>query len=65
MSLCGYLGQVERGASDSQVVEDCLVSPASIFRHSFLLWLVFRDALVTKQRMSGWSYTGQILSILL
>jgi hypothetical protein len=31
--------------------------PTSIPRHSFLLWLVFRDALVTKQRMCGWDYT--------
>jgi len=36
-------------------------SPTSIPRHSFTLWLVFRDALITKQRMSGWGYTGQIL----
>jgi hypothetical protein len=29
--------------------------PMSIPRHSFLLWLVFRDALVNKQRMCSWS----------
>jgi hypothetical protein len=63
LQVFGYLGQAERGASNSQVVEDCLVSPTSILRHSFLLWLVFQDALVTKQRMSGLGYTGQILCL--
>jgi hypothetical protein len=31
--------------------------PTSIPQHSFLLWLMFWDALVTKQRMCGWGYT--------
>jgi len=30
----------------------------SIPRHSFILWLVFRDALVTKHRMCSWGFTG-------
>lgn len=38
-------------------------SPTSIHCHSFLVWLVLRDALVTKQRMSGWSYTGKNLCL--
>jgi hypothetical protein len=36
----------------------CLVA---IPRHSFLLWLVFRDALVTKEMMSKWGYAGDCL----
>jgi len=36
-------------------------APVSIPRHSFMLWLVFRDALITKQRMCCWGYSGQIL----
>lgn len=31
----------------------------AIPRHSFLLWLVFRDAIVTKQKMCSWGYTGE------
>lgn len=30
----------------------------SIPRHSFFLWLVFRDAIVTKERMCRWGYSG-------
>jgi hypothetical protein len=30
-------------------------------RHSFLLWLVFRDALTTKKKMCIWGYEGDIL----
>jgi hypothetical protein len=36
----------------------CLVA---IPRHSFLLWLVFRDVLVTKEMMSKWGYAGDSL----
>jgi hypothetical protein len=35
--------------------------PVAIPRHSFLLWLVFRDALVTKETMSKWGYAGDCL----
>jgi hypothetical protein len=31
----------------------------AIPRHSFLLWLVFRDALVTKEKMCKWGYAWQ------
>jgi hypothetical protein len=34
----------------------------AIPRHSFLLWLVFWDALVTKEKMSRWGYEGDYLS---
>jgi hypothetical protein len=37
--------------------------PMSIPGHSILLWLVFRDALVTKQRMCCWSYSGKSLCL--
>jgi len=30
-------------------------------RHSFLFWLVFRDALTTKEKMCIWGYEGDIL----
>jgi hypothetical protein len=30
----------------------------AISRHSFRLWLVFQDAIVTKDRMCKWGYTG-------
>jgi hypothetical protein len=30
----------------------------AIPKHSFILWLVFCDALVTKQRMYAWGYAG-------
>jgi hypothetical protein len=35
--------------------------PMAIPRHSFLLWLVFRDALITKEKMCIWGYEGDIL----
>jgi len=33
----------------------------AIPKHSFILWLVFRDALPTKDRMSLWGYVGNLL----
>jgi hypothetical protein len=38
--------------------------PSSIPKHSFFLWLVFQNALVTKERMCGWCYTGCTLCLL-
>jgi hypothetical protein len=35
----------------------------SIPRHAFLLWLTFRDALVTKQKMCSWGYSGRSLCL--
>jgi len=35
--------------------------PLAIPRHAFLLWLVFRGALVTKERMCCWGYEGNTL----
>lgn len=35
--------------------------PRSIHRDSFLLWVVFHDALVTKKRMWSWGYAEVIL----
>jgi hypothetical protein len=36
-------------------------NPVAIPRHSFLLWLVFRDTLTTKERMCRWGYIGDYL----
>jgi hypothetical protein len=36
-------------------------NPVAIPRHSFLLWLVFRDALITKERMCVWGFMGDCL----
>jgi hypothetical protein len=33
----------------------------AIPRHSFMLWLVFRGALITKDKMCGWGYGGDTL----
>jgi hypothetical protein len=30
-------------------------------RHAFILWLVFRGALVTKEKMCGWGFRGDTL----
>jgi hypothetical protein len=35
--------------------------PMAIPRHSFILWLVFKDALVTKLKMCGWGYGSDTL----
>jgi hypothetical protein len=35
----------------------------AIPRHSFLLWLVFKDALITKERMCRWGYLGDCLCL--
>jgi len=35
--------------------------PMAIPMHSFILWLTFRDALVTKHKMHSWGYTGPSL----
>jgi hypothetical protein len=35
----------------------------AIPRHAFLLWLVFRDALVTKEKMCKWGYAGDSLRL--
>jgi hypothetical protein len=32
-------------------------------RHSFILWLVFKDALVIKHRMCRWGYVGSFLCV--
>ncbi|XP_062153008.1 uncharacterized protein LOC133861274 [Alnus glutinosa] len=32
----------------------------AIPRHSFMLWLVFRDALITEERMCRWGYSGDL-----
>jgi hypothetical protein len=32
-------------------------------KHSFILWLTFRDALVTKQKMNCWGYSGKSLCL--
>jgi len=37
--------------------------PLAIPRHSFILWLTFRDVLTTKDRMSLWGYTGSIVCL--
>jgi hypothetical protein len=31
--------------------------PTSIPKHSFFIWLIFWNALVTKEKMCGWGYT--------
>jgi hypothetical protein len=41
-----------------------LWNQVAIPRHSFMLWLVFRDALITKERMCRWGYSGDGLSFL-
>jgi hypothetical protein len=35
--------------------------PLAIPRHAFVLWLVCRNALTTKERMCGWGFTGNSL----
>jgi len=35
--------------------------PLAILQHFFFLWLVFKDAIVTKYRMSSWRYIGNVL----
>jgi hypothetical protein len=35
----------------------------AIPRHSFLLWLVIRDALITKEKMCKWGYAGDSLCL--
>jgi hypothetical protein len=37
--------------------------PLAIPRHSFMLWLTFRDALVTKQKMCCWGYAEKSLCL--
>jgi len=37
--------------------------PLAIPKHSFILWLVFRDALITKEKMCTWGYTGPTLCL--
>jgi hypothetical protein len=37
--------------------------PLSLNIFFFFLWLVFRNALVTKERMCGWGYTGCTLCL--
>jgi len=37
--------------------------PLAIPRHSFFLWLFFREAIVTKYQMSSWRYTGNVLCL--
>jgi hypothetical protein len=37
--------------------------PLSIPKHSFILWLVFQVALVTKYKMCCWSFSGNSLCL--
>jgi hypothetical protein len=39
--------------------------PMAIPRHSFFLWLVFKDAVVTRNKMSAWGYSGPCLCFIL
>jgi hypothetical protein len=35
----------------------------AIPKHAFILWLVFRDALVTKEKLCSWGFTGSSLCL--
>jgi len=35
----------------------------AIPKHAFILWLVFRDALITKEKMCTWGFTGSTLCL--
>jgi hypothetical protein len=35
--------------------------PMAIPRHAFVLWLVFRQAIATKEKMCGWGFIGHTL----
>jgi hypothetical protein len=37
--------------------------PMAIPKHAFILWLAFRNALVTKQKMCCWGYNGNSLCL--
>jgi hypothetical protein len=37
--------------------------PLAISRHSFFIWLVFREVIVTKYHMSSWGYTDSVLCL--
>jgi hypothetical protein len=37
--------------------------PVAIHRHSFMLWLVFKGALLTRERMCWWGYIGDCLCL--
>jgi hypothetical protein len=37
--------------------------PIAVSRHSFILWLVFKDALITKERMCKWGFEGDCLCL--
>jgi hypothetical protein len=37
--------------------------PAAIPCHAFFLWLVFRDALITREHMCHWGYNGNSLCL--
>lgn len=36
----------------------------AIPRHAFFLWLAFNDAIVTRERMCKWGYSGDSVSLL-
>lgn len=38
-----------------------LIGYLAISRHAFLLWLVFREAFVTKDQMCWWGFAGNTL----
>jgi hypothetical protein len=37
--------------------------PVAVPRHSFIIWLVFKDALITKERMCKWGFEGDCLCL--
>jgi hypothetical protein len=37
--------------------------PQAIPRHAFILWLALRDALVTKEKMCSWGFSGSSVCI--
>jgi len=55
----------ERLRSKNQVVHwwKSVWFSMAIPRHSFFLWLVFRDAVVTRQKMCSWGYMGPCLCL--
>jgi hypothetical protein len=63
--VLGYLGQAERGASDSQVVEDCLVS--HFYPPSFLSSLASFPGCFGHKTANEWLglYMTDFVSILL
>jgi hypothetical protein len=60
---CSQTWEQIRHRSDEVVWQKVVWYALAIPKHAFILWLVFSDALITKEKMCTWGFTGSTLCL--